>query len=70
MDNLPEDIQKDWLSIIRRLQSVAISGGLSIIKISILCNENGKPLTWTEPKRTILEPKGRAESLILMVDKD
>ncbi len=47
---LPEDVQPQWLSVIRRLQSVGKSKGLSIIHITILCDEEGNPVGWTEPK--------------------
>jgi hypothetical protein len=61
---VPEDIQREWLSVIRRLQSVAKSEGLSVLSISILVDANGVPQAWTSPKQVKIEPK-LASSAIL-----
>lgn len=61
---LPQDIKKEWLSVIRRLQSVSKSGGLSVISISILVDHNGTPKAWTEPIRTLIEPKNAASAVL------
>lgn len=64
-----EDIQPEWLSVIRRLQSVAKSQGLSVISINILVNADGIPQAWTQPTQTLIEPKREASALLAMVLK-
>lgn len=64
MGQLPEDIQPQWLSVIRRLQSVAKSQGLSVLTISVLVDADGNPLAWTEPLQVKIEPKSEASALI------
>jgi hypothetical protein len=61
---LPEDIQREWFSVIRRLQSVSKSQGLSVISISILVDADGTPQAWTAPKQTFIEPKNAASAII------
>lgn len=63
---IPLDIQPEWLSVIRRLQSVAKSEGLSVINIHILVDANGIPLAWTEPRQTKIEPKRDASALLML----
>jgi hypothetical protein len=63
---LPEDIQPQWLSVIRRLQSVSKSSGLSVVTISILVDENGVPQAWTEPEQVKIEPKSAASAILAM----
>lgn len=62
---LPPDIKKPWLSPIRRLQGAAGGQrGLAILTISILVDENGNPVCWTDPKRTLIEPRQRAADIL------
>jgi len=61
---LPEDIKPQWLSVIRRLQSVAKSEGLSIIQITILVDKEGNPIGWLSPLTRTIEPKGNAAQLL------
>lgn len=60
----PLDVKHGFLSVARRLQSVAKSGGFSIISIHVLCDKDGTPLFWTEPKRVCIEPKGSMETVM------
>lgn len=62
----PEDVQPQWFNLIRRLQSVAKQGnqGLAIIRISVLVDSEGHPISWVEPTRILLEPKRKAEQVI------
>lgn len=70
-DYVHEDIKPKWYSLIRRLQSVSKSEGLSIIGINILVNKDGEPLFWTEPKKTLVEPKNASNKIIsLLTDFD
>ena len=61
---LPEDVKPAWINLIRRLQSVAKSQGLSVISIDILVDADGSPISWSEPKKTMLEPKKSAGDLL------
>jgi hypothetical protein len=67
VDNLPLDIQKEWFSVVRRLQSVAKSNGLSLVSITVLCDQDGKPLFWLSPEKKLIEPKSQAEDLIKLL---
>ncbi len=61
---LPEDIRRPWLDVVRRLQQVARQGNreqLAVVSIRVLVDTQGLPVFWTEPKRTVLEPKRLAQ---------
>jgi len=60
----PEDIQAQWLSVIRRLQSKAKSEGLAVLTINILVDQNGVPQAWTEPVQTKIEPKNASSAIL------
>jgi hypothetical protein len=62
----PEDIRPQWFNVIRRLQSVARENnqGLAVLDIRVLVDQEGTPITWTEPKRTLLEPKRMSEHVL------
>lgn len=62
---LPTDIRPQWLNIIRRMQSVSRrNNGLGIVTMSIVVNQDGLPMFWSEPKITLIEPKGCADVII------
>jgi len=63
---LPPDIRPEWLSVVRRLQSVATdhNQGLAVLSIHVLVDSTGRPQAWTEPACKLLEPKGRASKLL------
>lgn len=63
---LPEDIQTQWLSVIRRLQSVSKSEGLSVVTISILVDPNGVPQAWTSPTQVKIEPRSAASTILAL----
>lgn len=53
-----------WLNVIRRLRAAAMDGGsYSAIKIVILANCDGKPVNWTAPKVTAIEPRADGQVL-------
>lgn len=64
MKKLPEDIQQSWYNIIRRFQSVAKSDGVSIIQLTILVDDNGNPILWSNPNIIKIEPKANKEKVI------
>ncbi len=61
---LSEDINPEWFNVIRRLQSVSKSQGLSVVTIAVLVDEGGKPLAWTAPEKLLIEPKSMAGALL------
>ncbi len=65
-DKLPEDINPEWMSVIRRLQSVSKSNGLSVVSIAILVDADGKPISWTAPEKILLEPKSISGALLAL----
>ncbi len=66
---LPDDIRPQWLSVIRRLQSVARTKnhGLAVLNIRIVVDASGTPIQWTEPGVTRLEPKGSKDELLALL---
>jgi hypothetical protein len=65
-----EDIKPEWLSVVRRLQSVSKSEGLSIVSITILVDKDGVPQAWTSPVQTKIEPKNASSAILsLMIGK-
>ena len=63
--NAPLDIKRGWLSVARRLQSIARTEGYAVVSINILVGPDGNPLAWTEPKLTKIEPKRSSDILAL-----
>lgn len=58
-------IQSRWLSVAARLQQTAVQQRKhAILTISVLVDEGGTPLCWTEPRMVKLEPKSQTEQLI------
>jgi hypothetical protein len=51
------DIKSGWMKVVRRLQSVAPTNGISILTIKVVVNAEGDPIVWLEPTRAKLEPK-------------
>jgi len=68
MTELPTDIQVEWLSVIRRLQSVSKTEGLAVIRISILVDADGRPKTWLSPHVFKIEPKSSADALLHLIE--
>lgn len=63
---LPEDVNPAWMNIARRLQSVSKSNGMSVVSIAVLVDEDGNPVSWTQPNRTLLEPKSMSGALLAL----
>jgi hypothetical protein len=64
-NGFPEDVKPQWsgplllwLNVIRRLQSVGRqkNEGYAVLTIRVLVDGDGKPVTWSEPECTKLEP--------------
>jgi hypothetical protein len=55
------DIQRSWLNIARRLQSVADNRGYAVLTLRVLVGPGGTPVPWSEPQVTRLEPANSPE---------
>ena len=55
------DIQRSWLNIVRRLQSVADNRGYAVLTLRVLVGPGGVPVPWAEPQVTRLEPASSPE---------
>ena len=65
---ITEDIRPDWLNVVRRLQSVACrQRGYAIVSISVIVDENGTPVFWSEPDLLKLEPQGRGAQFLAQI---
>src|SRR3990167_4613033 len=66
---LPEDVKPAWLNVFRRLQSIASkrNGGIAVLTIRVVVDENGTPIFWTEPSCTLLEPKGQSHDILRLL---
>ena len=53
-------IRPPWQKVAARLQSVSHTQGYAIVKMVVVVDENGNPVTWTEPIVTRLEPKPKS----------
>lgn len=65
------DIKKEWLNVLRRLQSVSKSNGYGVVNMAILVDADGNPVAWCEPRLTKIEPKGASlEDLVDRLGED
>ena len=64
------DIKKGWQSVARRAQSIAKTGGLAIITITVLVDETGEPKFWLEPTCKKVEPRKFSSEIMKMFSKD
>jgi hypothetical protein len=55
------DIQRSWLNVVRRLQSVADNRGYAVLTLRVLVGPGGTPVPWAEPQVTRLEPANSPE---------
>lgn len=60
----PKDIRPAWLNILRRLQSVSKSKGVSVVTIRIIVDEEGEPLHWLTPRVEQVEPAASANEFL------
>ena len=58
MSGSVQDVRPGWLNAARRLQSVARGHhqGYSVLRITIVVDENGNPKFWCEPEVDRFEP--------------
>ena len=67
MNTLPEDIKSCWLRVIRRLESVSKSEGISILTIVVAVDKDGCPFAWSSPRQVKLEPKAAADDIMALL---
>lgn len=65
----PQDIKIPWLNVARRFQSVARTGGLALITMTVLVDQDGLPRLWLEPDCRKIEPKKSAEEIIELLTR-
>lgn len=65
----PQDIKIPWLNVARRFQSVARTGGLALITMTVLVDQDGLPRLWLEPDCRKIEPKKNAEEIIELLTR-
>ena len=70
MAEIPLDIQVEWFPVIRRLQSVAKSDGVSIITLKVLVNKHGQPVVWLSPEVQLVEPRSKADLILSLVKNE
>ena len=63
----PQDIKIPWLNVARRFQSVARTGGLALITMTVLVDQAGLPRLWLEPDCRKIEPRRSADDIIRML---
>lgn len=66
------DIHKNWLNVIRRIQSCARSKhvvGCGIVSINVVIDDHGAPVLWSEPRVTLIEPMKDNRNLIDLLSK-
>ena len=58
---IPNDYDElvSWFNLIRRVNSVIVSGSIQWVTVGVLIDSSGKPIGWTAAERYTLEPKGR-----------
>lgn len=62
------DVKSDkWLQLVVRLQRLAKTQYISkckLIRITVICDEDGNPMTWPEPQCIPMEPGNGAKDWI------
>lgn len=67
MLNEPQDLRQGWLSLARRLQSVAKGRGAGVISFVVWVDDKGDPRFWTSPERKNIEPASQQEQFFTLV---
>jgi len=61
---LPEDLQHEWISLMRRLRSVCKTGSLTILDVTVLVGPDGLPKAWLTPTARRVEPRKGTEDIL------
>ncbi len=67
MNSIPQDLKPPWLNVARRMQSVSKTGGLALVSITVLVDQDGVPRAWLEPNCRKVEPRKSAAVLLKML---
>lgn len=69
INKTPGDLEEllPWLNIIRRMRSVSITSGYAVLGIRVIVDNEGKPVQWTSPTVTLLEPKHSGEAIDVLL---
>jgi len=67
---LPLDLKKPWYQVARRLQSVSKTGGLALVSITVLVDQEGIPRLWLEPTCKKIEPRRSAQEILDLLSQD
>lgn len=67
-DAMTSDLRPKWLNVTRSLQKAACkNNGIAIVSSRILVNNQGDPVTWTEPDLVKLGPLSSQDELIRLL---
>lgn len=62
------DLRPKWLNVTRSLQKAACrNAGIAVVSTKVVVNDNGDPVTWTEPDVVRLGPLSAQDDLIKML---
>lgn len=64
----PQDLKRPWLNVMRRMQSVSKTGGLALITITVLVDQEGIPKLWQEPICKKIEPRRSAKDILSLLN--
>jgi hypothetical protein len=67
MTSIPQDLKPPWLNVARRMQSVSKTGGLALVSITVLVDQEGVPRAWLEPNCRKVEPRRSSLELLKML---
>jgi hypothetical protein len=65
--SIPQDLKTPWLNVARRMQSVARTGGLALISITVLVDAEGTPRFWVAPTCRKIEPRSSADAILAIL---
>ena len=67
IQNCPQDLKPPWLNVARRMQSVSKTGGLALVTITVLVDNDGVPKLWLEPKCEKIEPRRSSNEILKLL---
>lgn len=63
-EQCPQDLKRPWLNVMRRMQSVSKTGGMALISITVLVDQEGIPKLWQEPTCKKIEPRRSSKDIL------
>jgi hypothetical protein len=55
---------RPWLDFVKRMQAVSSTGMNRILEVCIIIDGDGKPILWSEPRMSVLNPKYQSTSTL------